>query len=202
MRFYCNGGCQQNLGGWRRKWMDLLGRRVCDWQLQSFIRQLEEGKVLYWVMLAISCPELCVVCHRSRGDQRVGDFDAMALSVLSQIGARLKSGVSVNRTQVGARKRLFMASNSLGRAPAQSSATLTGEYRTAAPELLDSSHLEMISAFLPRETSIRMPESTRTVISSCGADPAGYHGEGSARSSPHPRSQSSPCGFQRTPAWP
>jgi len=52
----------------------------------------------------------------------------------------------------------------LGRAPAHSSATLMGEYRTTASELLKSIHLETMPSFLPRETSIRMSESTRTVI--------------------------------------
>src|SRR5579863_8416128 len=92
-----------------------------------------------------------------------------------------------------------MASYSFGRAPAQSSATLMGEYRTASPERLNSIHLAMISSFPPRDTSIRMSESTRTVISYV-ADPDGYRREGSLCNAPHPPGQNGSFEFQRIPA--
>jgi hypothetical protein len=47
-------------------------------------------------MLAIKRPKLCSVCHRSRGDERVGDLHSMALSVLPQVTTRLVSRISVN----------------------------------------------------------------------------------------------------------
>src|ERR1035438_27286 len=93
---------------------------------------------------------------------------------------------------VNARKRLSRTSYSLARAPAQSSATLTGEYRTAASALLKSIHFETTSAFLPRETSIRMSESTRTVIS-CEAGPDGHPGADSEHIPPHRGVLSAPC---------
>src|ERR1035438_2263826 len=102
---------------------------------------------------------------------------------------------------VSARKRLSRASYSLARAPAQSSATLTGEYRTAASELLSSIHVETTSAFLPRETSIRMSESTRTVIFREAA-PHGLPAEDSGRTRQSQPAQPGPCGRRRTPALP
>src|SRR5580704_8983255 len=100
---------------------------------------------------------------------------------------------------VSARKRLFRASYSFGRAPAQSSATLTGEYRTPASELLKPIHLETMSAFIPRETSIRMSESTRTVIV-CEAGLAGHFGEDFEHSPPRRGGWSGPCESPRIPA--
>src|ERR1035438_6780130 len=57
-----------------------------------------------------------------------------------------------------------------------------------------------MSAFLPRETSIRMSESMRTVISR-EAGPDGHHGEDSEHTPPHRGVWSVPYESRRTPAW-
>src|ERR1700733_13468329 len=102
---------------------------------------------------------------------------------------------------VNAWKRLLRASYSFGRAPAHSSATLTGEYKTATSELLKSIHLETMSVSLPRETSIRMSESTRTVIAR-EADLNEYLG-GDFEPAPQRREFASDHDeFPRTPALP
>src|SRR5260370_4833938 len=103
--------------------------------------------------------------------------------------------------QVSARKRLRSDSCSLGRAPAQSSATLTGEYRITASELLNSIHVETTSTFLPRETSIRMSESTRTVIFR-EADPNGHLAEDCECTPRRQWIRRGSYGFRRIPAVP
>jgi hypothetical protein len=105
-----------------------------------------------------------VIGLRARGNQRVSYFHATAFSELPQIGARLAAGIGIDWNTNERTEEVVSTLYSAGRAPAQSSATLTGEYKTAAPEL-NSIHLEMMPAFRPRETSMRMSESTRMVIS-------------------------------------
>src|SRR5271165_2070966 len=90
---------------------------------------------------------------------------------------------------------------SFGLAPAHSSATLTGEYRTAASDLLNAIHLETISEFLPRETSMRISESTRTVIA-CAVGPNDRCAADPGHTPPRPERRSAPCGYRRIPASP
>ncbi len=72
--------------------------------------------------------------------QCIRQFQRMAFSVpaSSSIGAH-----------GSARRRFFRASCSFGLAPAHSSGTLTGEYKTASSDLLKSIHLWTMSLFLP-----------------------------------------------------
>jgi hypothetical protein len=116
-------------------------------------------------MLAVSRLQLCSVRSGVLGNQRVRDLDSIVSSVLTQVDTRptTRFRVDWNTRQ---RREEIVQSVVLIRAGAVSEfSDLTGEYRTAASEWLKSIHLETTSAFLPRETSIRMSESTRTVIS-------------------------------------
>src|SRR5260370_5731361 len=40
-------------------------------------------------MLSVSCPQLCSVCGRARGNQSIRNLDSMASSVLPKVDARL-----------------------------------------------------------------------------------------------------------------
>src|SRR5260370_38607087 len=97
--------------------------------------------------------------------------------------------------------RSFNVSCSVARAPAQSSATLTGENRITASDVLNSIHLDTMDASLPRETSMRMSESTRTVISD-GTYQSGSHGAGFGHPPQRQVLMEEFSGFPRSPASP
>lgn len=90
---------------------------------------------------------------------------------------------------------------SCGRAPCQSSATVTGEHNKAVSPWLNLSHRARTAASRARETSIRTSESIRTAFKTrFSADVSLCEAGGHKRWNPANLSDPSRC--LRTPAWP
>ena len=109
-------------------------------------------------MTAISCPQLQAVNGSRCRDQRVSQFDAVAFRKHPQVVAPARRPISKSiGTHWMTAERSSRILCSSGRAPCQSSATVTGEHTSTAWLRARLSHLATSPASRPLETSIRRP---------------------------------------------
>ena len=128
------------------------------------MRSLIERHVSHRIVLAIPRPQLGIVQYGRRHDERISQFDTVSLAIIPEVVAGRRPVSPSMGTQSKARNRLVSGLCSRGRAPAQSSAAVTVEYRTRCSDPANSSHFARMSWSLSRETSMRRSESTSTHV--------------------------------------